>query len=50
MRGQGSTEENLRRGDAMGKEGKLILIMAIVAYALIYLYNSNYLPGTTTTA
>jgi hypothetical protein len=31
----------------MGKEGKLVLIIAVVAYAMIYLYNSNKLPGTT---
>lgn len=31
----------------MGKEGKLILIVAVVAYALIYLYDNNKLPGTT---
>jgi hypothetical protein len=32
---------------AMGKEAKLIAIVAVVAYAMIYLYNNNTLPGTT---
>jgi hypothetical protein len=31
----------------MPKEGKLILVVVVVAYLMIYLYNSNYLPGTT---
>jgi hypothetical protein len=34
----------------MNKELKLGLIVAAITYVMIYLYNNNSLPGTTSTA